>query len=406
MADAIEYSLATLEMGRDQILQSYAPKRDAFSLNQRLETWERCLGWRQYHLEMMYRELMPDLPYKSGIYFMSGDRGEGKSLLAATWALRYWKRGYHVFSNASFLFGERLTNAEDIYALCDSIPPKSVVFLDEAHTLLQSQSDHTLRNTTFINSTAHLRKHGVVLILGSTYEDRVSKYLFGDIDYLVHPYTYEPWKNRNKRRAPNRLHWCYVGYTRIGPRPQQKARWAEREGIVARKNVARVDRFKPPIRDVIDAANLSDSWEMVDLSVAYRTNAAAMHKRYKHGRLISAGGEGLAGGDANRVQGFNVNDPLATELDDLLVKLDSNSSFDYVHNKHSSGIKQMTKEVLLSRIQNISPHIPGDMVFGYLKHFGLFTPQKRVDGKKLTEYIRDPEEFARKSAELKEPTAI
>ena len=70
--------------------------------------------------------------------------------------------------SASFLFGIRISSA-NAFRFAEDLEDKSLVFIDEAHSLADRYSEMSVRNRSLSNSLALIRKKGIILVVASVH---------------------------------------------------------------------------------------------------------------------------------------------------------------------------------------------------------------------------------------------
>ena len=199
--------------------------RDAYGITERVATWEKINRW---HMEA--RETNRGLPPDTGPYLFSGDMGTSKSHLMVTYALQAWaNRAVPVFSVPSVgaLFGYLLTY-EEMYDFADSIPPGSILIIDEIAALLDVYTSKANRGRTLHAGLTSFRKGGTLLLTATAHEARVSwemkssyravikperRYPAKRVVTARHHFTCEPTKYKLVYLRANELKYppfCYV----------------------------------------------------------------------------------------------------------------------------------------------------------------------------------------------------
>lgn len=252
--------LCGVPMSREWAGEAHDEKRDAFSKKMRLTAWDKLEEEFQD-----YKDL--DRPYQDSVVMLSADRGEGKTLIAGLMGARARAQGMEVFSNASFLFGTRIT-AEEVFTFAESLPDNCFIFLDEAHTLVDRYSEQSLRNRTLANSLSLLRKKGCRMVLASVHEETVAMSLKSNVQSLVIPRKYRP------SGRPKFPPWCYVRTILIGPDPFRGRRLSDSWGVPRPRGPTR-KITRPPIEPLMlyEAAKLIDTWEKPSILAGINTTA-------------------------------------------------------------------------------------------------------------------------------------
>ena len=207
------------------------------------------------------------------IYFITGERGDGKSNAASALAhLFRSQHGYEVYATGSLLMGRRIS-AIDSLTFMKSLPRKSVVFTDEAHTILDSYADAAYRNRAASDSVAMMRKRKIIFILASMKEHRVSPLIKEDVQWLIRPERIQP--HDGVYQLPP---FCYRINRVAGPRPWRGKTRFEQLGfpLPGRKLKVRTKTVSPAL--LYESSKLLDTYDEPDLLAAMNLDANAIRE--------------------------------------------------------------------------------------------------------------------------------
>ena len=252
----------------DHIEMVYDRSEDVHSLDMKIAKFREQ--------EAMYQQNRdrPPLPQDEHcIYFMTGERGDGKSNAAC--ALAHLFRtiyGYEVYCTGSLLMGRRIS-AIDSLTFMKSLPRKAVVFSDEAHTILDSYADAAYRNRAASDSVAMMRKRKIIFILASMKEHRVSSLIKEDVQWLVRPERIAP--HDGVYRLPP---FCYRINRVAGPRPWRGKTRLEQLGfpLPGQKLKVRTKTVAPSL--LYESSKLLDTYDEPDLLAAMNLDANAIRE--------------------------------------------------------------------------------------------------------------------------------
>ena len=251
-------------LSREYAEMAWDEDRDAYTKAQRGRAHDNL--YSQHQLRKHLKR-----PYDHCNYLISGDKGIGKSAIAAMLAMINYSQGMEVFSTASFLFGHRI-DAMDVFTMAESLPKNCVVFVDEAHSVADRYSENASRNRTLASSIALLRKNGVRLIFASVHEHAVAMTIKSEIDTLVYPATYTP-------ANPKYPEFCYVYVNLIGPQPFRGRREADNWGIQRFGGEVRKETKVMPPHLIYEACKVLDTWAKPDIAAGIMTTADDIRKR-------------------------------------------------------------------------------------------------------------------------------
>ena len=251
-------------LSREYAELAWDEDRDEYTQKQRGAAWDNL--YAQHALRKHLKR-----PYDHCNYLISGDKGIGKSAVAAMLSMLNYAQGMEVFSTASFLFGQRI-DAMDVFTMAESLPTNCVVFVDEAHSVADRYSENASRNRTLASSIALLRKNGVRLIFASVHEHAVAMTIKSEIDTLVYPTIYTP-------ANPKYPSYCYVYLNLIGPQPFRGRREADNWGIQRFGGDVRLQRKVMPPHLIYEACKVMDTWAKADIAAGLMTTAADIRER-------------------------------------------------------------------------------------------------------------------------------
>ena len=250
----------------DHIEMVYDRSEDVHSLDMKIRAFRE-----QEELYQANRDKPPLSQDNHCIYFMTGERGDGKSNAASSLAHIFRSQhGYEVYSTGSLLMGRRIAPVESL-TFMKSLPRKSVVFTDEAHTILDSYADAAYRNRAASDSVAMMRKRKIIFILASMKEHRVSSLIKEDVQWLVRP----------EKSAPSSGVWqfppfCYRVNRVAGPRPWRGKTRLEQLGfpLPGQKLQVRTKSVSPLL--LYESSKLLDTYDEPELLAAMNLDAAAI----------------------------------------------------------------------------------------------------------------------------------
>ncbi len=102
-----------------------------------------------------------------------GDYGSKKTTLAIHLALSYFELGHAVFSNASCLFGWRLSR-EKMYTALGFMPKNSILLIDESSAALASGVGHNVAVSTFGEMNLNIRKQNCIAVYMSAQDWQIA----------------------------------------------------------------------------------------------------------------------------------------------------------------------------------------------------------------------------------------
>lgn len=252
----------------DHIEMVYDREADVHSLDMKIAKFRE-----QEQLYVQNRDRPPLSDDEHCIYFMTGERGDGKSNAACALAHIFRTQyGYEVYATGSLLMGRRIAPVDSL-TFMKSLPRKSLVFTDEAHTILDAYADAAYRNRAASDSVAMMRKRKIIFILASMKEHRVSPLIKEDVQWLVRP---------EKAAAPDGRYqfppFCYRINRVAGPRPWRGKTRLEQLGfpLPGQKLKVRTKSVSPLL--LYNSSKLLDTYDEPELLAAMSLDAAAIRE--------------------------------------------------------------------------------------------------------------------------------
>ena len=157
-------------IGREDVAMASGDPRDWFRYGHRLEAAEDAwLEWRDAYRRR--KSLFPGFDWNQ--IAIIGEFGAGKTLLA-NYAARHWfGLGHPVFSNASTLFGWRVSR-ERVYTSMGSVPKCSALIIDEGSAALSSRMAAGVAVDSFYSMGLNIRKQNCALIVISAQDHMIA----------------------------------------------------------------------------------------------------------------------------------------------------------------------------------------------------------------------------------------
>lgn len=247
-------------------------KSDSISNLTRVNFWE----WVEAeHQRNKARAADPEDPYELPALgwcsiFISGNKGDGKTTVAAALILPFYIAGYEVFHNSSLLFGVRI-EVMDLYLLGEVLKGNCILVIDEIHAILSRYAQGRLADRTAIAGLATLRKKNVVIIAMTSQEATSSHEWRGEADFLIYVLD-APFPDGDgfQWKAPP---WCYKRLAIIGHRPWRGRMLAESFGIKIFRGNRRVRYFRLHPNLYWNGAVLQYSFDKIDVGAGLSANA-------------------------------------------------------------------------------------------------------------------------------------
>ena len=169
---------------------------------------------------------------------ISGEKGVGKSNITSMLAMDYFRKGFHVVSNMSLLYGFHIESAVDILTFSQVLPQRLVLVLDEIHALLSRYRQGATGQMEFIQGLAGLRKARIHLIGATSQEEEVANNFLRECDWIYYPKRRKryPQMGQGVGHYPG---WCHLRMEAVGPRPLEGQTVGERFGITKGKSKAK-----------------------------------------------------------------------------------------------------------------------------------------------------------------------
>lgn len=270
-----------VKMTEDFARMAHGGDKDSYSLDARLNAYREV---ERIHLANVNKRRARG----HEVFFISGDMGTGKTLLATVMLLPAYLAGAEVYSTTSLLFGYRV-DPELVFTFAEFLPPGSYLFIDEAHVYADRYGENSIRQRTLSSSVTMLRKRGIRMILASANEPQVAGSLKQHVETLIYP-RITKWRD-GMDGYPT---WCYLDLAILGPSPWQGRRMGDEWGGVGRHNGQTRLKFTPTLnpRAVYQAGKLLDTWAQPQIAAGILTSGAAIRRR-----LLGADGAPVTGAE-------------------------------------------------------------------------------------------------------------
>ena len=156
--DELPGTTITPEMVGDLGLDPFG--RDSFSIDQKVQ----AARWLNAAYETnRLRPIPPPFTtaFGPGLYVLSGDVGDGKTLVAVSLAVEWMIHGWPAYSaNGGLAFGNALEPAQ-VYAFPDFVTKGAIVVADELHAIYGRSEGMSVRGRTMAQGTAAFRKEEI-----------------------------------------------------------------------------------------------------------------------------------------------------------------------------------------------------------------------------------------------------
>jgi hypothetical protein len=118
---------------------------------------------------------------------MIGNMGKGKTLSAVRYLYKWFRKGFTIYSNIHLKFPHIHIGMQELidYANAETYLDKSIVFLDEAHTLLDSRNSASKRNKILTYFIVLTRKMGCNLVYTTQRYHQIDKRLRDNSDVVI-----------------------------------------------------------------------------------------------------------------------------------------------------------------------------------------------------------------------------
>ena len=238
---------------------------DDFSIDQRVKAAQYLLACYDANRE---RPVYPPIWFTPGLYILSGDVGDGKTLTAVSVAVKFMMCGWPAYSaNGGLLFGKMLEDAQ-VYAFPEFLSRGSVCVADEIHAIYGRYEGQTVRGRTMAQATASFRKERIYAFGATAREHLLGQDLKAAVRGVGYPFRTYP---NGKPIAPP---WAYRGISWYYPDPWRGTQYREihdkeeshREPC--RKYVAELHAY-----DLYTAAKHYNSWEKITLDFGGKLGA-------------------------------------------------------------------------------------------------------------------------------------
>ena len=193
--------------------------RDDFSTDRRLKSYDFLAA--AYELNR-HRPVFPPIWQPPGLYLLSGDQGDGKTLCAVDIGVLFVLCGWPSYSvNGGLCFGKVLEPYQ-VYAFGEYITRGSFGFGDEFHAIYGRYDGQTIRGRTMAQSTAGFRKE-FIWFFGATSREWM---LGADIKSAVRGigYPFQDYPHGGEYTAPP---WAYKGVQWYYPDPWRGNQYRE-----------------------------------------------------------------------------------------------------------------------------------------------------------------------------------
>ena len=151
---------------RQQLMEAAGDPRDWFRYGHRYQAYQQA--WAEF-VDARRRRRNFTSGFSWNQILLLGDYGAGKTTLAIKFALRYFRLGHPVFSNASCLFGWHL-EGEEMYTAMGFMPANSILLIDESSAALASRVGHGVAVSSFNEMNLNTRKRNCVVIYMSAHD--------------------------------------------------------------------------------------------------------------------------------------------------------------------------------------------------------------------------------------------
>ena len=230
---------------------------DMFSIDQRVQAARWLLA--AYEANRV-RPVYPPVWFKPGLYVLSGDMGDGKTLGAVSFAVLWMMCGWPSFSaNGGLCFGKMLEPAQ-VYAFPEYVSRGSLCVADELHAIYGRYEGQSIRGRTMAQGTAAFRKERIYAFGATAREWMLGGDLKAAVRGVGYPFEMHP---RGKPIAPP---WAYKGIKWYYPDPWRGTQYRELhdKGEQHREPCERYTQALHPY-SLFTAAKHYNSWEKITL---------------------------------------------------------------------------------------------------------------------------------------------
>lgn len=145
---------------REDIMMAGGNPKDWFRYGHRLRAYEEA--WMEF-IDARRRRKDFTRGFDWNQILILGDYGAGKTTLATHLALKWFRLGHPVFSNASCLIGWHLKH-EQLYTALGFMPSASLLLVDESSAALSSRVGHGVAVATFAEMNLNTRKRNGIIV--------------------------------------------------------------------------------------------------------------------------------------------------------------------------------------------------------------------------------------------------
>ena len=153
-------------VARQKLMEAAGDPRDWFRYRHRHKAYQQA--WAEF-VDARRRRRNFTAGFSWNQILILGDYGAGKTTGAIHFALRWFRRGHAVFSNASCLFGWHL-EAEEMYTAMGFMPANSLLLIDESSAALASRVGHGVAVSSFNEMNLNTRKRNSIVIYMSAHD--------------------------------------------------------------------------------------------------------------------------------------------------------------------------------------------------------------------------------------------
>ena len=155
---------------RQELMAACGDPRDWFRYHHRLQAAEQV--WMEFaDARRIRRDFSSGFDWNQ--ILILGDYGSKKTTLAIHLALSYFELGHAVFSNASCLFGWRVSR-EKMYTALGFMPKNSILLIDESSAALASGVGHNVAVSTFGEMNLNIRKQNCIAVYMSAQDWQIA----------------------------------------------------------------------------------------------------------------------------------------------------------------------------------------------------------------------------------------
>ena len=275
---------------------------DMFSVDQRVQAARWLLAAYEANRA---RPVYPPVWFKPGLYVLSGDMGDGKTLGAVSFAVLWMMCGWPSFSaNGGLCFGKMLEPAQ-VYAFPEYVSRGSICVADELHAIYGRYEGQSIRGRTMAQGTAAFRKERIYAFGATAREWMLGGDLKAAVRGVGYPFDMHP---RGKPIAPP---WAYKGIKWYYPDPWRGTQYRELhdKGEQHREPCERYTQALHPY-SLFTAAKHYNSWEKITLDYGGHLGAGKFRNALsgvdEDGAADPSGLDGYRGGPTDEAIGLAV----------------------------------------------------------------------------------------------------